>query len=65
MTQLQCAISLMQKRMCTLGPVPIEVRRSYLLADALKEAGKKKFDVTKKIKVSQTKFMHMFFATFR
>ena len=58
MTPLQRAISLLQKRMCSLGPVPIEVRRNYLLTDALKEAGKKKFDVTKKIKVSQTVESH-------
>ena len=67
MTRLQCAISLMQKRMCSLGPVPIEDRRNYLLADALKEAGKKKFDVMKKLKVSQTVcvFACVCFATFK
>lgn len=58
LTPLQHAISLLQKRMCSLSPVSIEVRRNCLLADALKEAGKKKFDVTKKIKVSQTVESH-------
>ena len=58
MTPLKRAISLLQKRMCSLSPVPIKVRRNYLLTDALKKAGKKKFDVTKKIKVSQTVESH-------
>lgn len=37
----------------------IEVRRDYVLTDALKEAGKKKFDVSKKIKVMACKDVFM------
>ena len=55
MSPLQLAISALQKKLSIGSPLAIEVRRNYVLTDALKEAGKKKFDVNKKIKVNTCK----------
>ena len=52
MSPLQFAISMLQKKLSLGSPLAIEIQRDYVLTDALKEAGKKKFDVNKKIKVN-------------
>lgn len=39
MNPLQCELSVLQKKLCSF-PQAIEVRRDFVLQDALKEAGK-------------------------
>ncbi len=56
MSPLQRELSVLQKKMCSV-PQTIEVRRDFVLKDALKEAGKKKFDINKKIKISTFKYI--------
>ena len=51
MTPLQQALSDLEKKLSVASPLTIEVRRDFVLNDAIKEAGKKKFDATKKLKV--------------
>ena len=51
MSPLQCELGALQKKMGGI-PQAIEVRRDFVLKDALKEAGKKKFDNTRTIKVT-------------
>ena len=67
LSPLQLAISALRKKLSIGSPLAIEVRRDYVLIDALKEAGKKKFDVNKKIKVSVCKYkctcIHMCMST--
>lgn len=52
---LKRAISMLERKLSFGSPIAIEVRRDYVLTNALKEAGKKKFDVSKKIKVMACK----------
>ena len=56
MSPLQRELSVLQKKMGSIPPA-IEVRRDFVLKDALKEAGKKKFDINKKIKVTIFEFI--------
>ena len=51
-TLLLCITSLRQKMVQDESVVPIEVRRDFVLLDALREAHKKKFDPRKYLKVS-------------
>lgn len=53
MTPLQRELTMLQKKLCPGIPVAVEIRRDFVLTDALKEAGKKKFDVNKRIKVNR------------
>ena len=56
MSPLQRELSVLQKKISSV-PQAIEVRRDFVLKDALKEAGKKKFDINKKIKVTIFEFI--------
>ena len=58
-TLLLCITSLRQKMLPIESVLPIEVRRDFVLLDALREARKKKFDSRKHLRVSYTSRFHL------